>query len=67
VFHVSCQKCAAWVLVPPGTQFHEALDATGTCTCCPEDHNHRLATMAGGKPCRPIHIVSMAAASMTAA
>ena len=45
MFHVSCQKCGAWAIVPGGQQFHEALDAAGTCTCCPEDHNHRLATI----------------------
>ena len=45
MFHVSCQKCGAWAVVPGGQQFHEALDAAGTCTCCPEDHNHRLATI----------------------
>ena len=44
---------------PGGQQFHEALDAAGTCTCCPEDHNHRLATIETNQPCRPIHIVAM--------
>jgi hypothetical protein len=66
--HVRCQKCGAWAIVPGGVQFHEALDATGSCTCCPEDHNHRLATIETGKPCRPIEITLMArTASMTAA
>jgi hypothetical protein len=61
VFHVSCQKCGAWTIVAGGEQFHEALDATGTCKCCPEDHNHRLATIAGGQPCRPVNITLMKA------
>jgi hypothetical protein len=45
--------------------FHEALDATGTCHCCPEDHNHRLATIETGKACRPVHIVMMAGSAVT--
>jgi hypothetical protein len=63
VFHVTCQKCGAWAIVAGGEQFHEALDATGTCICCPEDHNHRLATIESGQPCRPVHITTMAGAA----
>lgn len=46
-------------------QLHEALDATGTCKCCPEDHSHRLATIESGTPCRPIDITLMAGAAVT--
>lgn len=45
-------------------QFHEALDAAGTCQCCPEDHSHRLATIETNQPCRPIHIVAMAGSAI---
>jgi hypothetical protein len=48
-------------------QFHEALDAAGGCTCCPQDHNHRLATIESGTPCRPVHIVLMAGSSPVSA
>jgi hypothetical protein len=41
-------------------QFHEALDATKTCHCCPEDHNHRLSTIETGIACRPVTIAAMA-------
>lgn len=42
-------------------QFHEALDAAGTCTCCAADHNHRLATIETGRACRPVHITILGA------
>jgi len=47
---IVCKSCDARVTIYDDRDPHEAL----VCGCCPEDHNHRVATETTGIPCRPV-------------
>ena len=47
---IICKGCQASVTLYDDSDGHAALK----CGCCPEDHNHGVATATTGIPCRPV-------------
>jgi hypothetical protein len=47
---IVCQGCNATAMLYGTEDPHAALD----CHCCPEDHDHKVATATTGIPCRPV-------------
>jgi hypothetical protein len=48
---ITCLGCQASVVIYDDADPHAALE----CDCCPEDHNHGVATATTGIPCRSVH------------